>query len=82
MTGLVEGDDGSWWLVRFGRVDLVSPRRDHQMAGQAKPAMAWDRVQAHVRQWAQRLETCRKVVVHEDRVEAARPASLDRDEVR
>lgn len=64
MTGLVEGGDGSWWLVRLGRVDLVSPRRDHQMAGQAKAAMAWDPEQTHVMQWAQQLETRWKVVVH------------------
>lgn len=81
MTGLVEGEDGSWWLVRLGRVDLVSPRWDHEVAGPAKAAMAWDREQAHVRQLAQRLETRWNVVVHEDRAEDARPAGLDRDEV-
>lgn len=76
-TGLVEGEDGSWWLVRLGRVELVSPRWDQQMVSRAKAVMAWDREQAHLRQLAQRLETRWKVVVHEDRLEAARPASPD-----
>ena len=81
-TGLVEGEGGSWWLVRLGRVELESPRWDLQMVSRAKAVMAWDREQAHLRQLAQRLETRWKVVVHEDRFEDARPASVDKDEVR
>ena len=79
---VVEGEGGSWWLVRLGRVELVSPRWDQQMVSRAKAVMAWDREQAHWRQLAQRLETRWKVVVHEDRLEASRPDRLDGDEVR
>ena len=81
-TGLVEGEGGSWWLVRLGRVELVSPRWDQQMVSRAKAVMAWDREQAHWRQLAQRLERRWKVVVHEDRLEVARPDRLGGDEVR
>lgn len=79
-TGLVEGEAGAWWLVRVGRVQLVAPRWDQQMAGRTKAAMAWDREQAHLQLLAQQLKTRWAVVVHEDRFEVARPGSLNSDE--
>ena len=76
----MKADRGGWSV--WGGVELVSLRWDQQMVSRAKAVMAWDREQAHLRQLAQRLEMRWKVVVHEDRLEDARPASLDGDEVR